>query len=48
MELDTGIDIGKLIAGRAIFGEGLPGEPIYGHVPDAGLPRGFKPARETA
>lgn len=45
MGLDTGIDIGKLIAARAILSEALPGEPIYGHVPDAGLPKGFRAAR---
>jgi hydroxymethylglutaryl-CoA lyase len=42
MGLDTGIDIEKLIAARAILVEGLPGEPIYGHVPDAGVAKTFK------
>ena len=41
MGLRTGIDLDKLIAARSIIAEGLPGEPIYGHVPDAGLPKGF-------
>lgn len=41
MGLRTGIDIERLIEARAIIIEGLPGEPLYGHVPDAGLPRGF-------
>lgn len=45
MGLDTGVDIGKLIAARAVLSEALPGEPIYGHVPDAGLPKGFGAAR---
>jgi hydroxymethylglutaryl-CoA lyase len=44
MGLDTGIDIGKLIEARAILREALPGEPIYGYVPDAGLPKGFEAA----
>jgi hydroxymethylglutaryl-CoA lyase len=44
MGLRTGIDIDKLIAARSIIAEALPGEPIYGHVPDAGLPKGFRPA----
>jgi hydroxymethylglutaryl-CoA lyase len=44
MGLRTGIDIDKLIAARSIIAEALPGEPIYGHVPDAGLPKGFVPA----
>jgi hydroxymethylglutaryl-CoA lyase len=41
MGLRTGIDLDRLIAARAIISEGLPGEPIYGNVPDAGLPKGF-------
>jgi hydroxymethylglutaryl-CoA lyase len=41
MGLRTGIDLERLIAARAIISEGLPGEPIYGNVPDAGLPKGF-------
>ena len=41
MGLDTGIDIDRLIAAREQFRAGLPGEAVYGHVPDAGLPKGF-------
>jgi hydroxymethylglutaryl-CoA lyase len=41
MGLDTGVDIDKLLAARSILVDALPGEPIYGHVPDAGLPKGF-------
>ena len=50
MGVDTGIDIEKLIAARAFLLEGLPGEPLYGHLPDAGLPKGFVRAsmREAA
>ncbi len=48
MGLDTGVDLGKLIAARAIFKEALPGEPIYGHVPDAGLPKAFRRAADQA
>jgi len=44
MGLDTGIDIPKLLATRAILAEALPDEPLYGFVPDAGLPLGFAPA----
>jgi hydroxymethylglutaryl-CoA lyase len=47
MGLDTGIDIGKLIEARAILSEALPGEPIYGYVPDAGLPKGFEGASRS-
>jgi hydroxymethylglutaryl-CoA lyase len=39
--LRTGIDIDRLVAARAIIADALPGEAIYGHVPEAGLPRGF-------
>lgn len=41
MGYDTGVDIDKLIAARAILAEALPGEGLYGHVQDAGLPKGF-------
>jgi hydroxymethylglutaryl-CoA lyase len=41
MGYDTGVDIDKLVAARAILAEALPGEALYGHVPDAGLPKGF-------
>jgi hydroxymethylglutaryl-CoA lyase len=44
MGLRTGIDLERLIAARRIIHEGLPDEPLYGHVPDAGLPKGFSPA----
>jgi hydroxymethylglutaryl-CoA lyase len=39
--LRTGIDIDKLVAARAIIAAALPGESIYGHVAEAGLPKGF-------
>ena len=48
MGLDTGIDMDKLIAARRFLAEGLPGEPVYGFVPDAGLPKNFKRAAEHA
>ncbi len=41
MGIATGIDIDKLIAARAPLQAGLPGEPIYGMTPEAGLPKGF-------
>lgn len=41
MGLRTGIDIERLIAARAIVLDALPGEPLYGHVPEAGLTKGF-------
>jgi hydroxymethylglutaryl-CoA lyase len=36
MGLDTGIDLERLLAVRAILAEALPGEPLYGFTPDAG------------
>lgn len=41
MGVDTGVDLDRLIAARSVLQRGLPGEPIYGHTPDAGLTRGF-------
>ncbi len=41
MGVPTGVDIDRLIAARATLQAGLPGEPIYGMTPDAGLPKGF-------
>ncbi|MGY6151305.1 hydroxymethylglutaryl-CoA lyase [Paraburkholderia graminis] len=41
MGYDTGIDIDALVAARSILAEALPGEALYGHVQDAGLPKGF-------
>lgn len=42
MGLETGIDLEKLLKVRSILAEALPGEPLYGFTPDAGLPLGFK------
>jgi len=44
MGLKTGIDIDKLLAIRKIVAEGIPGEPLYGYLPDAGVTKGFVPA----
>lgn len=44
MGLRTGIDIEKLLAVRGIVAAALPGEALYGFLPDAGLPLGFEPA----
>ncbi len=48
MGLDTGIDLEKLIAARAILEDGLPGEPIYGYVPGAGVGKIYRPASQAA
>jgi len=46
MGLKTGIDIDKLVTVRTILQESLPGEPLYGFIPDAGVPLGFHPATQ--
>jgi len=45
MGVRTGIDLEKIIAARAPLAAGLPGEPLYGMTPDAGLPKGYAPSR---
>jgi hydroxymethylglutaryl-CoA lyase len=42
MGVGTGIDLVKLIAAREVVTSGLPGVPIYGMTPAAGLPIGFE------
>ena len=37
----TGVDIDKLMAARKVLAESLPGEALYGFVPNAGLPKTF-------
>ncbi|WP_424135683.1 hydroxymethylglutaryl-CoA lyase [Roseomonas chloroacetimidivorans] len=41
MGLDTGVDLEKLAEARRILEEGLPGESIYGYLPDVGTEKGF-------
>jgi len=41
MGIDTGIDLDALLKVRSILTDALPGEPLYGFTPDAGLPLGF-------
>ena len=41
MGVRTGIDVTKLIAAREPLKAGLPGEPVYGMTPEAGLPKGW-------
>ena len=42
MGFATGIDLSRLIAARAPLQAGLPGEPLYGMTPDAGLPKDWQ------
>jgi hydroxymethylglutaryl-CoA lyase len=44
MGVRTGIDLDRLVAARAPLRAGLPGEPLYGMTPEAGLPKGFAQA----
>ena len=42
MGYETGIDLDALLKVREIIAEALPGEPLYGFTPDAGLPLGLE------
>jgi hydroxymethylglutaryl-CoA lyase len=46
MGLRTGIDPEALLSARQVLAEAVPDEPLFGFVPDAGLPLGF--ARATS
>ncbi|MBU1361321.1 MAG: hydroxymethylglutaryl-CoA lyase [Gammaproteobacteria bacterium] len=41
MGVATGVDLDRLMSARAALMAGLPGEPVYGMTPEAGLPKGF-------
>lgn len=41
MGVRTGVDLTRLLAARVPLAAGLPGEPLYGMTPEAGLPRGW-------
>ncbi len=45
MGYDTGIDLDALMRVRDILSQALPGEPLYGFTPDAGLPLGLEERR---
>jgi hydroxymethylglutaryl-CoA lyase len=45
MGYETGIDLDRLMQVRRILQEALPGEPLYGFTPDAGLPLGLEQRR---
>ena len=42
MGVRTGIDLDRLMDARRILVEAIPQEPVYGHVPEAGLPKNFR------
>jgi hydroxymethylglutaryl-CoA lyase len=41
MGVSTGVDLNRLMAAREPLKAGLPGEPVYGMTPEAGLPKGW-------
>jgi hydroxymethylglutaryl-CoA lyase len=41
MGVETGVSLDKLFAARLPLTAGLPGEPLYGMTPEAGLPKGW-------
>ncbi|MFI4987583.1 MAG: hydroxymethylglutaryl-CoA lyase [Alphaproteobacteria bacterium] len=44
MGFSTGIDLAKLIDARKLLHENVPGEPMFGQVPRAGIPKTFRQA----
>lgn len=44
MGFSTGVDFDRLMAARQFLSDALPGEPLYGMVPLAGLPKNFRHA----
>ena len=42
MGVATGVDFDKLLKARALLVLAIPEEPVYGHTPQAGLPKGFR------
>ena len=42
MDVATGVDLEKLFRARELLTRAIPQEPIYGHTPVAGLPKGFR------
>lgn len=47
MGYETGIDLDALTATRDIVAAALPGEPLYGFIPDAGVPKGWREDENT-
>ena len=44
MGVPTGVNFEKLMEARKLLVAGIPDEPVYGHTPQAGLPKGFRAA----
>lgn len=48
MGYSTGVDFSRLMQARQILSQALPDEPLYGFIPDAGLPKGFRYAESES
>lgn len=46
MGVKTGINLDLLFEARKLLTQGIPSEPIYGMVPEAGVPKNFIPATQ--
>ena len=44
MGVRTGVSLERLFQAREVLVKAIPEEPIYGHTPLAGLPKGFRAA----
>jgi hydroxymethylglutaryl-CoA lyase len=44
MGVPTGVDFDRLLEAREVLTRAIPDEPVYGHTPMAGLPKGFRAA----
>src|SRR5712691_5658837 len=44
MGVSTGVDFDALLKARGLLVQAIPEEPVYGHTPLAGLPKGFRAA----
>ena len=42
MGYSTGVDMARLMQARQVLAAALPDEPLFGFIPDAGLPKGFE------
>ena len=42
MGVSTGVDFDALLKARGLLVQAIPEEPVYGHTPLAGLPKGFR------
>jgi len=47
MGYDTGIDLTRLLASREVLADALPGEPLYGYLARAGVPKQFAHAQHA-